>query len=84
MLCYAMLCCAVLCYAMLCYAVQAPIPTAPLRIEMADVTAAVHAAHAAAALGTHMGLEVGGLGRAGRDGGAAGEHGGALFGEVFV
>jgi hypothetical protein len=31
-----------------------------------------------------MGLEMGRLGRAGRDGGAAGEHGGALFGEVFV
>ncbi|MPM86267.1 hypothetical protein SDC9_133356 [bioreactor metagenome] len=48
------------------------------------VFADAQTAHTAAPLGTHAGLESGGLGRARRNGGAACQHGGAFFGKIFV
>ncbi|MOA38691.1 hypothetical protein D3C78_1604010 [compost metagenome] len=48
------------------------------------VLADAQAAHAAAAFGAHAGLELRGLCGAGRDGGVAGQHGGAFLGEVVV
>lgn len=48
------------------------------------VLADAQTAHAAAPLGTHAGLESGGLGRARRNGGAACQHSRAFFGKIFV